>query len=701
MKNRVLMLLIALLVNGTTGFAQTWLWGAEGVAGLKTDVYSSNVATNKTGNVYQTGGYESNISFGTYNLVSPAYEDVFLVKYNQSGNVLWANGSQGGTYAFTGGYSVASDDSDNSYITGFAIGYGAGSYDTILFAPYNLYASPNGQLFLVKYNSAGKAMWATLPDTNLITSGAEGWAVTTDKFGHEYITGDGAFLIKYDRNGNILWTVPPTINDTGYTFNIGYSAATDLSGNIYVTGVFSDSLKFGATTLYSGLGSIFIAKYDSNGNVLWAQQSNNDTSSYFYYSNTSITTDKSGAAYLTAQVFYDTLSLGSNVFSSDLTPSFFVVKFNPNGNIAWANEANPLDSGGCASYSICADDSNHIYISGGSIYYSPVTSFVLSNDTVNIVDTTSYDAPAFLLKLDSSGKVLCSSVTTSGGNYPNGIAADSTGNFVYMGGTFIESFYLHNDYLTNLTGGENTYVGRWQSCNTCSATVNLSSSSISVCSGESVTLNALGYTNYMWQPSTALSATTGSSVVANPTVNTVYTVTGNDPGGCTAQAFDTITIIPAPNKPTITVSVTGDSLISSAQSYNQWFFDGLPINDSTRQVLVIKGHQRGFYKVVVTNPANGCTTTSDSTASINQLSVISEQLSIYPNPTSNQFTIISNQLSIKEITIANVFGQEVYKSLSGDLGVKQTIDVSQLPDGMYFITVVNKTGSGVVKVVKE
>lgn len=57
-----------------------------------------------------------------------------------------------------------------------------------------------------------------------------------------------------------------------------------------------------------------------------------------------------------------------------------------------------------------------------------------------------------------------------------------------------------------------------------------------VCSGGSgTTITAAGAINYLWSPSTGLTATTGASIVANPTSGTVYTVTGTDANGCSGS----------------------------------------------------------------------------------------------------------------------------------------------------------------------
>jgi gliding motility-associated-like protein len=66
-----------------------------------------------------------------------------------------------------------------------------------------------------------------------------------------------------------------------------------------------------------------------------------------------------------------------------------------------------------------------------------------------------------------------------------------------------------------------------------------------ICIGSSgITLTATGNApNYSWAPNTGLSATTGGSVVANPTSNTIYTVTATI-GNCTTTKNATVTVLP-------------------------------------------------------------------------------------------------------------------------------------------------------------
>src|SRR5258705_8746518 len=83
-----------------------------------------------------------------------------------------------------------------------------------------------------------------------------------------------------------------------------------------------------------------------------------------------------------------------------------------------------------------------------------------------------------------------------------------------------------------------------------------------ICVGQSVTLTANGANTYAWSPSTALSATTGASVAANPSSTTTYTVTG-DINGCTASIQVTVNVNPVP-----VLSVSPSQTICAGQSVN-------------------------------------------------------------------------------------------------------------------------------------
>jgi hypothetical protein len=76
-------------------------------------------------------------------------------------------------------------------------------------------------------------------------------------------------------------------------------------------------------------------------------------------------------------------------------------------------------------------------------------------------------------------------------------------------------------------------------------TVNIEPSSSNICEGNSIMLTANGVTTYTWSPSTGLNATTGDSVIANPTTTTTYTIEGTF-GAKTITRTLIVTINPNP-----------------------------------------------------------------------------------------------------------------------------------------------------------
>ena len=101
----------------------------------------------------------------------------------------------------------------------------------------------------------------------------------TVQFGNDVsLTSNGwidTFIAKYDISGNYIWA----INMGGEYDDYCYSIALDENGNIYGTGSFGRLADFDpsdevANLSYHGplplFSDAFIAKYDSNGNYLWA-----------------------------------------------------------------------------------------------------------------------------------------------------------------------------------------------------------------------------------------------------------------------------------------------------------------------------------------------------------------------------------------------------------------------------------------------
>ncbi|MDZ7848263.1 MAG: SBBP repeat-containing protein [Owenweeksia sp.] len=270
--------------------AGNYLW-AKRLGGSFTEAGQS-VAIDGSGNVVVTGFFYGTADFdpsaSTANLVpsgSSGNSDIFLAKYDASGNYLWAinmGGSSGDK-----GYSVAIDVSGNALVTGYFVG-------TVDFDPSattaNLVSSGSADIFLAKYDAAGNYLWAinmggnSSDVSNSVAADASGNAVVTGRFqgtadfdpsaSMANLVSAGAsdiFLAKYDASGNYLWAH----SMGGSSTDIGQSVAIDGSGNAFVTGYFGGTVDFDpsantANLVSAGNADIFLAKYDGSGNYLTA-----------------------------------------------------------------------------------------------------------------------------------------------------------------------------------------------------------------------------------------------------------------------------------------------------------------------------------------------------------------------------------------------------------------------------------------------
>ena len=95
--------------------------------------------------------------------------------------------------------------------------------------------------------------------------------------------------------------------------------------------------------------------------------------------------------------------------------------------------------------------------------------------------------------------------------------------------------------------------------------VALNTNAVAICSGASTTLTASGGNGtYTWSPATGLSATTGATVIASPTVSTTYTVTSTagNPACPTASTEQVVVTVNSLN--TISAGINRTTCINTA-----------------------------------------------------------------------------------------------------------------------------------------
>jgi len=367
-------------------------------AGGRNEIFPYSMVTDDSGNVYACGYFNCDTArFGGVTIYDPGEDgNMFLVKYDSSGNAVWAITAQPSGTGNAEAAAVTISTTGHIYI--------CGTYQsaTLTIGTTTLASAGSVDIFLAEFDAAGNVIWAK-------TTGGSGPdivnAITTDAAGNIYLSGStssssfvfgatslttssGQFiLLKYNASGNPIWA-----RGSGADVNdIATQVASDAACNVYLTGNFEDpALTIGSTTLSNirtPYSDIFIAKYDSSGNNLWAKSAGSDSSDL----SMAMAIDDSGFVYITGVFVGHTISFGSTTLSRDSVKSF-VVKYDQAGGVVWT--ANGIGNT-IASNSICADGAGNIYNAGS--FSNPTVNFGI-NSLSDPIAPMSYDL--FLAKMN-------------------------------------------------------------------------------------------------------------------------------------------------------------------------------------------------------------------------------------------------------------------------------------------------------------
>lgn len=451
---RIILFVLAISTLGTRLSAQTVLleW-AKSIGGTYTDEASS-IAKDTLGNIYVTGNFYGTVDFdpgpGTTNFTSPGGYDIFVLKLDAAGNLLWARrmGGMGGEE----GEAIAVDDAGNAYITGYF-------QQTADFDPgagvANLTSVGGVDIFVMKLDPDGNFAWARAMNGAGLTSEV-GMGITVDAVGNAYVTGtftetvdfdpgpginnltsvgqQDVFVMKMDTDGNMLWTK----QIGGINLDFCQSVALDGMGNLYLTGAFFDTVDFDpGAGVYNmtaiGVEDIFVSKWDTDGNLVWAKQIGGTAGE----SGNAMALDKSGNIHIAGR-YRGTVDFdpgpGTHILTSvGSFADIYVLKLDTYGNLLWVKGMGSTSNNvGNVGRAIDLDDMGNVYVTG---LFSVTVDFDADAGIANLTSAGSEDI--FILKLDASGIFLWVKRmgNVSGGEQGNSILVD-TQNSVYVAGNF-------------------------------------------------------------------------------------------------------------------------------------------------------------------------------------------------------------------------------------------------------------------------
>ena len=359
----------------------TLVWDRAGSSGAGIEI-PTDITVDAAGNYYITGSYTGSATFGAVTLANTGQSDLFVVKYDSSGAVLWA--SNYGIGRKNQGNSIAVDSNGNCYIAGYMYG------NATTFAYY----------FYAKFDSNGVIQWSKFDgdatNTTLLYNAANG--VSVDSYGNSYITGyhrpygstlQVFFIRKCDPSGNTVW------HKTRAESSVGYDIITDNVGNSYVTGA-----------SYTGSSwDIFTTKYNAAGVVVWTQNGIGLDADY----GDGIALDANGNCFVTGRFQHNTDFSALNISNTSSGISdIFVAKYDNTGNIAWLQQAG--ESGQDAGSKIGVDADGNCYING---YYT--TSTIFGSTALNGGNRT-----PFLAKIGVTAATTLGTAVVKGENFCGG-----------------------------------------------------------------------------------------------------------------------------------------------------------------------------------------------------------------------------------------------------------------------------------------
>lgn len=443
--------------------SQTFAWVNKYGVSTNSMLFPEASTTDAAGNIYITGKFTNGtVALPGYTLTTTFSEEIFVMKTNAAGTVLWAakpNFSKGGY-----GNSIGVDANGNVFITAF------------------MNVTTGGQsLYAAKFGSSGnfiqgKTIGGTGTNNSYIYTGAvdrqnnfivSGYFTGDDVFTSSSFTGEGGFIVKFDNTFNIIWS--KIINGgSGSSVRIK-SIATDKRNNIIVSGNANGSVDFNpaptGTYSLSMNNDAFTLKLDDNGLFKWVNPIRITQAHNLYninnqpYTITGSNNEVYVSGSFTATVDFDNGSGVSNLTA--VGRDIFVLRLDSTGNFEWVKKIGGINSAGYVGLeSIATDNNSNIFLTGN---FQSTIDFNPSAQINSLSASSSSDA--FIAKLNANGDYVLANNYVGSGSYCQAgtIAIDANGN-VSSTGLFNGTYdFDPGSSVSNLTGF-GMFMARFSGC---------------------------------------------------------------------------------------------------------------------------------------------------------------------------------------------------------------------------------------------
>jgi hypothetical protein len=667
---------------GLTSYSQAPDISWYGQMGGTLSEIGRDIVTDNAGNIYLTGSYSGTVDFdpstGVSNLTAVGANDIFIVKMDSSGVLIWVKSIGGSNNDMCWG--LTTDNNNNVLLTGQFVG-------TADFDPstnnFNLTAQ-GADIFICKLSYDGDFVWAKKIGG---ISGDVGNSIICDSSNNVYVTGSflstvdfdpgggtanitsyGAtdcFVLRLDSLGNFVWAN----QFGGAQGDDGKCIKLDQNADLVFTGFFSSTADFDPSANTSSItssGSLdgFTCKIDTAGNFIWA----NSFSGTSEINCWSLEIDQSGKIVVVGQM-QGSVDFDPGIGNFNLTAvsglDIFVVQLTSTGDFSWAKLLG--GSGNNVAYSVSIDHQDNIYTTGA---FQSTADF---DPGVGTYSLTAQNNDVFISKLSNNGDFLWA-LQLGGANSDSGYGIIAGSNLeIYSTGFFwgtADFNPINGPGTLTSVAGVDIYVHKIVQCDPL-----LGTDVIESC-GSHEWIDGITYT-------------------ANNS-NATWNLMNNY--GCDSLVTLNLTILPLPDN---SVSINGTTISANASGYQyQW----LDCNDSNAPISGETGQSytptiNGNYAVEISDGT--CTVISNCEA-VTTVSISEESFSlvVYPNPTTSFVTINLAQIESFSYQLLSLDGKLVASQI--DVTTDQfEIDLSNQARGVYRLKVYSEDKSYTLKLIKQ
>ncbi len=347
-----------------------------------TDGVGNRLAVDRDGNSYLAGYFSGSLTIGAFTINTTAgfEEQVFIVKLDSANTPIWLTQSSGRTLTpngYANSLALALDTLGNLFLSGYSVGeFHLDAFTLTRDGSFvaNLDAQTGNCRWLRQINNQlGNSGGSRLGIIQLVPDNSGdclliGHANLTDSIGNLPLIKRNTydpFIARMTAGGQFQWVRQlkgQHIRPPAYYDRVILDAATDGAGNLVIAGSFADTLivapgqsLIGDTANingFTGFTDAFVAKYDRQGNLVWAKQGHDRGAQAAYH--VAIDTQGSIVAGLASYFNGNAMTLDGHIVAGPTG----IMKFSGSGSYQWTiDRYNDWDIG-----PLCTDASDNIYV---------------------------------------------------------------------------------------------------------------------------------------------------------------------------------------------------------------------------------------------------------------------------------------------------------------------------------------------------